>query len=983
LHAYAIEKALRPSQGLCQHATGTTPSSWDARCWADKGPTRDGTRDSAEVSKARSVLALTVFAMGPHGAARRRGHPMLPPRATYRLQFNRDFTFRDALGLVSYLAELGVSHIYASPITAARPGSTHGYDIVDHNRFNPEIGNDDEFRALVDALHRHGMGLILDIVPNHMGIGTDNAWWIDVLEWGEASPYSQYFDINWDAARPDLKGRVLLPVLGDQYGTVLDKGEIALRFDADEGSFSFWYYDHRFPVSPLCYAAILTAGGGRLASLANEFAGLRRTRAKARRAAAEILKQRLAADAKRHDIAAAIDTALAMLSGRPDDAGSFRRLNELLDQQPYRLAYWRVAADEINYRRFFNINDLAGLRVELPELFAETHRMVFELARRGDIDGLRIDHIDGLYDPGAYATALRKQFPEPFYLVVEKILARYEVLPDWPIDGSTGYDFANQVLGLFVESNNERAMTRLYQRLTGRVQDFDDVLLAAKQRIMRINLASEMSVLAQRFHRLSMSELHTRDFTLNGILAALEQVIAAFPVYRTYVSQHGSGADDRRYIEWAVAQAKKRARASDTSIFDFLHGVLTGALPHHPRPANLRRVAMQFQQVTGPVMAKAAEDTAFYRYFRLLALNEVGGDPRRFGLSLAGFHHLMRERASTWPRATSTTATHDTKRGEDARIRIAMLSEMPRLWGQCVTRWLRFNRSRRSEIDGDTVPNRNVEYLFYQSLVGVWPPGLQPDDVDGVKALAERVVAYMIKAVREGKEESSWSNPNAAYEAALERFVTTVLDATRANAFLPDFHAFIEPLARHAAIASLAQLAIKLTAPGVPDIYQGAELWDLSLVDPDNRRAPDWPQRQALLSAIDNAEPSSLAADWQDGREKLFVANRLLQLRQQLPALFAAGDYQPLYGEGGRADDYLCAFARSDAETTVVVAVPRLVHRLYHDGEAEWGATVLPLPHDGAWRDVLSGRDHEACSRIATADLFTEFPVAVLLSTAS
>ncbi len=904
---------------------------------------------------------------------------MASPRATYRLQFHSGFTFRDASTLVPYLAELGISHVYASPITAARPGSTHGYDIVDHNRLNPEIGSDGDFQALVDALHRHGMGLILDIVPNHMGIGPGNAWWVDVLEWGEASPYARYFDINWDAARPDLKGRVLLPVLGDQYGAILEKGEIALRFDAERGSFNFSYYEHWFPVSPFIYGRILAAGGTPPPALAPELTALQRVRRDAARAEADALKRRLAKAAEDQDTAAFIERAVGGWSGTSGQPASFRPLNRLLDQQAYRLAYWRVAAEEINYRRFFNINDLAGLRIELPELFVETHRLVFALAERGDVDGLRIDHIDGLFDPIGYAAALRERFPQPFYLVVEKILAHYEKLPDWPIDGSTGYDFVNQVLGLFVDPDGERAMTRLYQRLTRRAADFDAVLLAAKQRIMRVNLASEMNVLARRFHRLSMSEWRTRDFTFNGMLAALEQVIAAFPVYRTYVSERGAGVDDRRYIDWAIGQAKKQARASDTSIFDFLHQMLSGALPGHSRPAGVLRAAMQFQQVTGPVMAKAAEDTAFYRYFRLLALNEVGGDPRRFGLSLAGFHHLMRERARDWPRTMITTATHDTKRGEDARVRIAMLSEMPRQWGQSVMRWLRFNRSRRAEIDGEIVPDRNIEYLFYQTLVGVWPPGLAPDDAAGMKELAERVSAYMIKAVREGKVESSWSNPNAAYETALGRFIASVLDGSRPNAFLTDFYAFIEPLARLGAIASLAQLAIKLTAPGMPDIYQGGELWDFSLVDPDNRRPPDWRMREALLGEIAEARPADLTASWRDGREKLFLASHLLRLRRHYPALFAEGDYQPLLAEGGRANDRLCAYARTHEETTVVIAAPRLVYRLYQNGEADWGATALPLPHAEGWRNVLTGQCHASAATVSASELFGEFPVAVLL----
>jgi (1->4)-alpha-D-glucan 1-alpha-D-glucosylmutase len=905
---------------------------------------------------------------------------MAPPRATYRLQFHRAFTFRDATALVPYLADLGVSHIYASPLTEAQPGSTHGYDVVDHNRLNPEIGSEAEFRALVEALHERGMGLVLDIVPNHMRIGSANAWWLDVLEWGEASPYARYFDINWDAARADLRGRVLLPVLGDQYGAILEAGEIELRFDAANGRFDFCYYEHRFPVSPLCYSSILAAGGAPLGALANEFAELKHMRRSTRRSAATALKQRLAEAAADHCVTAAISRAVQELSGCPDDARSFRRLNRLLDRQAYRLAYWRVAADEINYRRFFNINELAGLRIEQPELFAETHRLIFRMAEAGDIDGLRIDHIDGLFDPAAYLSALRERFPPPFYLVVEKILARYETLPDWPVDGSTGYDFANQVLGIFVDPEGERAMTRLYHRLTGRHEDFDAVLLGAKHRIMAVNLSSEMNVLARRFHRLSMHNAHTRDFTFNGMLAALERVIAAFPVYRTYVSKLGPSASDRRYIDWAIAQAEKQVRAIDTTIFDFLRGVLTVELPGHP-PRAVLRAAMQFQQVTGPVMAKAAEDTAFYRYFRFLALNEVGGDPRRFGLSLAGFHHLMGERSTAWPHTMSATATHDTKRGEDARIRIAMLSEMPQRWTQVVTRWLRFNRSRRGEVGGSIVPDRNVEYLFYQTLVGVWPPDLALADVDGVKVLAERVGAYMLKAVREGKELSSWSNPDTEYEGALARFVAATLDPSRPNVFLEDVHRFIASIARPAAIASLAQTAIKLTAPGVPDIYQGCELWDFGLVDPDNRRPPDWQQRATLLSRLAETGAPASNTDWRDGHEKLLVVSRLLRLRQMHPQLFAAGEYMPLHGEGGTRSDHLCAFARRGDGTFLVVAVPRLVCRLCGDGGApDWGDTVLTLPEQRPWRDVLTGWCYGECASIRAGELFARFPVAALMA---
>jgi len=901
-------------------------------------------------------------------------------RATYRLQFHRQFTFRDATDLVPYLAALGISHIYASPIMEARPGSTHGYDIIDHNRLNPEIGTEWEFRALVDALHAHGMGLILDFVPNHMGIGSDNAWWLDVLEWGQDSPFAAYFDINWDPVRSDLEGRVLLPVLGDHYGVILEKGEIALRFDYQQGSFSAWYFEHRFPISPRSYVTILEAGGEPLAGLSREFAALDEAGANTARERATELKQWLVERAYEPAFAGAIEQALAGFAGESGNPPSFEPLHRLLEMQAYRIAYWRVAAEEINYRRFFNINDLAGLRMELPELFAKTHRLVFGLIERGDVQGLRIDHIDGLFDPKAYCEQLQQHSAAPLYVLVEKILARYEVLPPWPVAGSTGYDFANQLLSLFVDAAGEAQMTRLYRRFANGNGNFDDVLYDCKKRITQVNLASEVNVLAHEFHRLSMRDWRTRDFTLSGMLSALDEVIAAFPVYRTYLSREGASADDNRYIEWAIAQAKKRWHVQDLSIFDFLHSVLTGQWrPQFQADADeVLRVAMHFQQVTGPVMAKAAEDTAFYRFFRLLALNEVGGDPRRFGISVAAFHHVTQERARSWPHAMVTTATHDTKRGEDGRVRLAVLSEMPREWGRRVTQWFRLNRSRRSEVDGEIVPDRNVEYLFYQSLLGAWPPNLVPDDAEGIKTLGGRLETYMIKAVREGKQQSSWSNPNAEYEAALQRFVQTVLDATRTNPFLAEFHAFVESLARLAAISSLSQLVLKLTVPGVPDIYQGGELWDFSLVDPDNRRSVDWNTRRALLEALPGAGQADLAEHWQDGREKMFVTRKLLELRRLQPELFAEGEYQPLDVEGV-ASANLCAFARTRSEQAIVIAVPRLVYQLCQGGQlARWGETEISLPSDGKWQDVFTGREVEGQNRVRMSELLADFPVSVL-----
>jgi len=527
----------------------------------------------------------------------------------------------------------------------------------------------------------------------------------------------------------------------------------------------------------------------------------------------------------------------------------------------------------------------------------------------------------------------------------------------------------------------ERPMTQLYRRIANRRESFDEVLYTSRKRIIQVNLASEMNVLAREFHGLSMRGWRTRDFTMNGMLSALEEVVAAFPVYRTYVSAGDVSAEDQRYIEWALAQAKKRWRTADTSIFDFIHEVLTG----HPaarnpdlRPAEVLRVAMHFQQVTGPVMAKGCEDTAFYRYVRLLALNEVGGDPRRFGLSLAAFHHQMRDRARAWPRAMLTTATHDTKRGEDARVRLALLSEMPREWGRRLMRWRRLNRSYRGQIDDEIVPHRNAEYLFYQALLGAWPPGVALEDLDGMQDLAERLESYMIKAVREGKEQSSWSNPNAAYEAALQRFVRNALDASRPNLFLADVHDLVALLAPLGAISSLSQLVLKLTVPGVPDIYQGGELWDLNLVDPDNRRPVDWVSRRELLEAIGEDCAADTATQWQDGRAKLFVTRRLLGFRQARPELFAEGDYHPLEATDG-CSEHLCAFMRTRGEERLAVAVPRLVYRLYRDGVADWGATTLVLP-SGTWRDVFTGERFDGGSEVRISRLLADLPVAVLSS---
>ena len=932
------------------------------------------------------------------------------PRATYRLQFNRDFTFADAGALIDYFADLGISHIYASPFLKARPGSDHGYDIIDHNQINPEIGAIEDLAALSDRLRRRGMGLVLDFVPNHMGVGgKDNAWWFDVLEWGRVSPHAEFFDIDWRGTRPDLAGKVLLAVLGAPYGEILERGEIYLRFDPEEGAFSAWYYDHRFPIAPARYAGLLRQtelsgpAGEQLARLADGFARLREPRGRRRRAELHAegmqLKAALAELARREPAASsALVRAAEQMNGEPGKAVSWRRLHALLEEQAYRLASWRTAADEINYRRFFNINDLAGIRIELPELFERAHRLVLTLVTEGRLHGLRIDHIDGLYDPAGYCERLQREAAAAahvpagaFYIFVEKILASYETLRDWPVAGSTGYDFIREVGGLFIDPAGEKPLLRAYRRFTGRAQGFAAVLHDGKRRITSVNLASEATVLASEFHALSRSHRRSRDFTLNGMRAALDEVIAAFPVYRTYVAAAAASPEDRRYIDWAIGQAKKRWSGIDTSVFDFIQSVLTLDIA---RPgsgysrAAVERLAMKFQQLTGPVMAKGAEDTAFYRYVPLLALNEVGGDPGRFGHSVTAFHRLAEARANRWPFGMLASSTHDTKRGEDARARLALLSERPREWARRVALWSRLNRFRRGEIDGEPAPDRNDEYFFYQTVFGAWPLDLLPDAAEAMEGFAARVQATMTKAVREAKERSSWSNPNADYEAVLGRFVAGALDGAKPNPFLADMHGFVESLARPAAVNSLAQTLIKLVAPGVPDTYRGGELWDFSMVDPDNRRPVDWTVRRRLLGELvsrfgaremDRQAFAELAAHWRDGREKLFLTWRALALRTAAPELFAGGSYQPLETSGRHADR-LCAFARLADGTAVVAVVPRLILPLLGaDGAIDWGDTAVRLPDASEWRDALAGRALDSRDgTIPMAELLADFPVALL-----
>ena len=893
------------------------------------------------------------------------------PTATYRLQFSPTFTFADAAALVPYLDDLGISHVYASPYLKARPGSLHGYDVVDHNTLNPDLGGEPAFVAWIEALSRHGMGHILDFVPNHMGIAAaDNPWWLDVLEWGRLSPFADFFDIDWERIDAKPNGKILLPFLGDDLERVLERGELQLGFDPEIGGFFVFYFEHRFPLNPRSYPLIPTDEP--LASLL--------------RNGGEDLKRTLA-DAARRD--PAVTRAIAAAVRRFDAAspGVERRLRRLLGVQCYRLAHWREAGRNINYRRFFDIDDLAALRMERDDVFDAVHRLVFRLMDEGRLQGLRIDHIDGLSSPRGYLAKIAGR-THGCYVVVEKILADHERLRgNWPVAGSTGYEFLNQLNGLFVDPSGKEPLLSLFRRFTGIEDSFGDLLLQCKRLIMETSLAGDLKALANLLERLVGWE--------TGVLeAAVKEVAACYPVYRSYVDKHGADADDRRDIDAALDAVS----GIDERTIDILRRVLTGE--HRKALPFVRR----FQQFTGPVMAKAMEDTAFYRFVPLVSLNEVGGDPRHFGLSVSDFHDLNAERAELRPHSLLGTATHDTKRGEDVRARLNVLSEMPREWENRVRRWAEWNKPAKTWRGQEPAPSAKDEYLLYQTLVGSWPLALAESghwNSEDLDPYLDRVAAYMVKAAREAKMETSWTDADPEYEEALRAFVASLLHSSRPNAFLEDFLAFERTIAFFGMINGLSQTVLKLTAPGVPDVYQGGELWDLSLVDPDNRRPVDFDLRARFLADlvrdVDTRQGPNrirrLVDTWRDGRIKLHVSRRLLRLRRDYPTLFLEGSYRPLTVVGERSE-HLCAFARWAGGSILVTAAPRLVPTLTRFetripvGADVWGDTMIVLddePAETRLRNPLTGEALEVerengRATVSVARLLDVFPIAVLVS---
>lgn len=1019
------------------------------------------------------------------------------PRATYRLQFNSGFTFRQAEALASYLLDLGISDCYASPLLAACPDSKHGYDICDYSRLNPALGDRHDFEAFVAALRQRDMGLIFDMVPNHMGISMPgNEWWMDVLENGPSSQYAAYFDIDWKPTKAELENKVLLPILEDQYGRVLESGKLKLSYQ--EGSFFVYYHDFKLPVGPTSYSLVLakcledltrTLDGAdedlqEFQSILTALEHLppptaREPEAQVERSREkEVIKRRLAAlTGSNATVRAAVEAAVSAIQGTVGDPGSFDELHELLEAQAYRLAFWRIAGEEINYRRFFDINNLAAIRVELPEVFAATHALTFELLAEGKITGLRIDHPDGLQSPGGYFRQLQENYLVrqlqlhletagveisedslqklaaswletveqsrlcdgsagrasglpliwPLYMLAEKILSEDELLPlDWAIYGTTGYDFLNQANGIFVNRANRRAFDRLYQRFSGLTTKFADLANQTKDMIMRVALASEVTILAHQLDKINEKNRRYRDFTLNSVTAAIREVLACLPIYRTYITPPKPVSPrDQHFIEAAVTEAGRRNPRLPTSLLHFLRDTLLLRNIEDFKPEDRPSIidfVMKFQQVSGPLTAKGLEDTAFYIYNRLVSLNEVGGQPEQFGLPVREFHQKNLERFTCWPHGMLATSTHDTKRSEDVRARLNVLSEMPEAWRQALARWSRFNAAHKTMIDGGHAPDRNDEYLFYQAVVGTWPFGegtgrdetassgigqprlsrLLPPGSHGFADFRARILAYMQKATNEAKVHTSWVNPNEAYDAAIDQFVSRALDPKQSIRFLGDMLAFTDRLAYYGQFNSLAQLLLKLTSPGVPDIYQGTELWDFSLVDPDNRRPVDYELRRELLAGlkqrVEAAGPEQLRVLAQelletafDGRIKLYVVERTLSFRRRCPDLFSYGDYQPLEATGSR-QDHVCAFLRTLDDQAILTVTPRLVFGLTEKIERPpvgevWGDTWLSLPGELAGRkytDLFTGQEftvqqENGDATLPLASILAHFPVALLV----
>ena len=933
------------------------------------------------------------------------------PVSTYRLQFNKTFTLDQAVEIIPFLSDLGVTTVYGSPILKAVPGSGHCYDICDHSQINPDIGGMEALLRFSKALKSHGMSFLVDFVPNHMGNNErENLWWRDVLENGPSSQYAHCFDIDWSPLKSELSDKVLLPILGEQYGVVLDSGKLQVAL-SDDGFFGVHYFDRDLPLNPRQLVLLL---GHNLDSLKAAYPGeseelseflsilfhlehlpsSRQTDATSvteRSREKEVAKRRLATlmrDSPK--IRQHIASNITEFNGKPGELAAFDLLHRLLEAQPYRLASWRTATHEINYRRFFDINELAAIRMEDPEVFEAAHALTLQLIKDGVIQGLRLDHVDGLFDPQAYFARLRAAIPEDpsFYIVVEKILTEDEKLAaEWTVQGTTGYEFLNTLNALYVDKRSAHEFQKLYARITGDRRSFKELVYNSKKLMIETAMASEMLVLAQELNRISESDRHYRDFTLLSLQKALTEVVACFPVYRTYVSENGWGDFDKQTVEIAIRETLRRNPAQESSIYRFIRKILLPvARPSVSAPEQARRLrfTMKVQQYTGPVQAKGVEDTAFYRYTPLLSLNEVGGNPLRFGCRPAEFHQANATRAREFPLALSATSTHDTKRGEDARARLNVLSEIPREWAEQVRLWTHINSAARKRVQDEYAPDRSDEYIYYQALLGAWPAGQE----EPTREFVDRIRQYLAKATREKKIHTSWITPSAEYDAAVAEFIETTLVGTRAQPFVAQFLPFQKRVAELGMLNSLSQLTLKIASPGVPDIFQGGELWDLNLVDPDNRRPVDFAVRKCLLAKIRgvSSPATQLLADWKSGAIKLFVTSRGLQLRKSFPSVFLRGDYRALT-IGGTFASNVVGFARTFDGQTVVAVAPRLITGVigFESGlplGSVWGDTELDLGEFAAksLRNVFTGEllNADPSGRMKIAELFQSFPVALL-----
>ena len=910
------------------------------------------------------------------------------PTATYRLQFSRNFTFKDAIQIIPYLEKLGISDIYSSPFYRSRGATDHGYDVINHNELNPALGTQEDFDAFIAALREKGMGHIADFVPNHMGIADpENEWWMDVLENGPGSVYASFFDIDWDPIKSQLRNKVLLPVLGDQYGKVLESGQFELDFR--EGAFFVKYFEWVFPLNPRTYPQILRIALEKLQGYNEEEmyielesiitalehlpprTDVEEDKIRERSREKEVAKRRiLRLCVECPQVGDAIQRALNILEGKPGNPRSFDLLDTLLNSQPYRLSYWRVAAEEINYRRFFDVNELAAIKVENPNVFETIHRLLFQLLQNGSVTGVRLDHVDGLQDPKKYLADLQKHCQNGAdedvaghtnpdngcYLIVEKILEENEQLrSDWPVHGTTGYEFAFEVTQLLVDSSNGDRFSRIYREFIDRYVHVESLIYEKKKLVMEVTLSSDIETLGHMLSEVAERDRLNRDFTLDSLSAVVSELIACFPVYRTYIdADNGVSEIDRHVILRAVRAAKRRNAAMEPSIFDFLRAILLlenfESADETTRKLQLDFV-QKFQQSTGPIMAKGLEDTAFYIFNRLTALNEVGGAPQQFGMSLERFHERTRLRLAAIPNTLLTLTTHDTKRSEDVRARIAVLSEIPDQWQNWLEEWRKLTAGAKSDLEGEIAPNANEEYLYYQTLLGTWP--LAPEEVN--ETYIERIQRYMLKAIKEAKVNSSWISPNELWEDAVRRYVATTLSPD--HLFRQAIAKASEAIAWHGMLNSLSQTILKLTCPGVPDFFQGSELWDLRLVDPDNRGPIDYSLREKALEEVTGKPVEGLLSSWKNGVIKIAVANILLQLRKRSPRLFQSGTYSSLYASGVKRDCCV-AFHRRSENHDILVVVPRFTTRLgSNTGQFDWGDTQLlideSLPN---MRDLLSTR---------------------------